>query len=359
MRILQICSARQIGGGEKHLADLSNALAGRGHRIFFALAPSSPVKDTIKNLAPENVLFAGMRNALDVLSAHQTARFAAQNSVEIIHAHLAKDYPIAALAARIARRPFVFTRHVLFPMKRLQKFALQNVSGIIAPSKAVADALRRQNLFSPEIIETIYNGVDVEQFAQVEKNQNTNFTVGTIGHLAPIKGHDIFVRAAAIVLRKRQDIRFVIVGEDKSRSGENRRRLENLIGELNLQNYIEIAGWTDDVRPFLGKFDLFVSAARSEPFGLVLAEAMAARIPVVAARSEGATEIIEDDVSGVLVPLENHENLAQAVLDLAENSARRSRLGDAGRRRVEDKFSLEKMVSETERFYRRALRQKS
>ena len=151
----------------------------------------------------------------------------------------------------------------------------------------------------------------------------------------------------------------MIVGEDKSRSGENRRRLENLIGELNLQNHLEIAGWTDDVRPFLGKFDLFVSAARSEPFGLVLAEAMAARIPVIAARSEGATEIIEDDVSGVLVPRENHEKLAQAVLDLAENPARRERLGNAGRRRVEDKFSLEKMVSETEEFYRRALRQTS
>lgn len=359
MKILQICSARQIGGGETHLAGLSNALAGRGHRIFFALAPSSPFKDAIANAAPENILFTQMRNALDVFSAHELAKFARQNEVEIIHAHLARDYPLAALAARLARKPFVITRHVLFPMKRLQKYALQNVSGIIAPSKAISAVLRRQNLFAPEKIETIHYGIEPERFTSVEKKSNANFTVGTIGHLAPIKGHDIFIRAAAIVLQKRRDIRFVIVGEDKSRAGENRREIENLIARLDLQTRVELAGWTDDVRPFLRKFDLFVSAARSEAFGLVMVEAMAARIPVIAAESEGAAEIIEDGASGILVPLENHEKLAEAILDLADHPARCERLGNAGRLRVEGNFSLEKMVSETEEFYRRVLQKAS
>jgi len=359
MKILQICSARQIGGGETHLADLSNALTGRGHQIFFALVSESPVKDLIKNAAPENVLFTRMRNALDVFSARELAKFVFQNDVEIIHAHLARDYPLAALAARTTGKPFVFTRHVLFPIKRLQKYALKNVGGIIAPSKAVADALRRQNLFPPEIIETIHNGIDPERFTRVDKNQNAFFTVGTIGHLARLKGHDVFIRAAAVVLQKRQDIRFVIVGEDKSGSGENRREIENLIAELNLQHQVEIAGWTNDVRPFLHNFDLFVSAARSEPFGLVIIEAMAARIPVVATRSEGAAEIIEDGASGVLIPLENHEKLAQTVLDLANDPARCERLGTAARRRVEESFSLEKMVSETVEFYHRVLQKSS
>ena len=359
MKILQICSARQIGGGETHLADLSNALAGRGHQIFFTLAPDSPIKDLIHNADPQNFLFARMRNALDVLSARELAKFASQNDVEIIHAHLARDYPLAALAARVARKPFVFTRHVLFPLKRLQKYVLQNVGGIIAPSKAVADALRRQNLFPPEIIETIHNGIDSERFSAVGKKSNANFTVGTIGLLTPLKGHDIFIRAAAVVSQKQPDIRFVIVGADKSSSGVNRREIENLIAELNLQSRVEIAGWTDDVRPFLHKFDLFVSASRSESFGLAIIEAMAAQIPVVATRTEGAAEIIEDGASGVLIPPEDCEKLAQIILDLADNPTRCERLGDAGRRRVENYFSLEKMVSETEEFYRRILRRQS
>jgi len=359
MKILQICSARKIGGGETHLAELSNALARRGHQVSFAFAPGSPLVSRVQNIAPENILFTRMRNSLDVFSARELAKFASHHNIEIIHAHLARDYPLAALAARLSQTPFVLTRHVLFPLKRIQKYALKNVGGIIAPSKAVAAALRHQNLFPPEIIQTIHNGIDPEHFTRADKNQNTNFTVGTIGQLAPIKGHDVFIRAAAIVLQGRRDIRFIIVGEDKSRSGENRREIENLIAELDLQTHVELAGWTDDVRPFLHKFDLFVSAARSEPFGLVIIEAMAARIPVIATESEGAAEIIEDGASGILIPLENHEKLAKAVLDLAGNSAQRDRLRNAGRRRVEDNFSLEKMVSETERFYCRVLQNAS
>lgn len=355
MRVLQICSARQIGGGEKHLVDLSNALQERGHEIFFALAPDSPVEKLLENVESKNVLLTKMRNALNVFAARRIARFVAQNNIEIIHAHIARDYPIAALAAKISRKPFVLTRHVLFPLNRLQKYALQNVGGIIAPSKAIADALRRQNLFSSESIETIYNGIDLKHFAPTNKEPTATFTVGTIGHLAPIKGHDIFVRAAAIIRQKRTDIRFIIVGEDKSKSGENRRALENLIAENNLQNHLELRGWTDDVRAILNQLDLFVSAARSEPFGLVIVEAMAAQIPVVATRSEGATEIIEDGTSGILVELENSENLAQAILDLADDPSHRNHLANGGRRRVEDCFSLEKMVAETEAFYRRVL----
>ena len=157
-------------------------------------------------------------------------------------------------------------------------------------------------------------------------------------------------------MRQRQDVQFVIVGEDKSRTGENRRAIENLIAELDLTARIKLKGWTNDVRSVLSQFDLFVSAARSEPFGLVIVEAMALRVPVVATRSEGAAEIIENEMSGVLIDLENHEKLARAILDLINDSPRRERLADGGRQRVEENFSLEQMVVETEEFYRRVLR---
>jgi glycosyltransferase involved in cell wall biosynthesis len=360
MKILQICSAREIGGGETHLADLSNALAARGHQMFYALAPESPVARRIQNLLPENVLFTRMRNALDVLSARGIARFASQNEVEIIQAHLARDYPLAALAARFSGKPFVLTRHVLFPLKRLHKYALKNVSGVIAPSHAVANSLRKQRLFSPDKIETIYNGIDLNRFTRANQTneQKTFLTVGTVGHLSPIKGHDIFIRAAKLILQKRQDVKFVIVGEDKSRSGENRRALEDLIAALDLQEHVEITGWSEDIRSLLDEFDLFVSAARSEPFGLVIVEAMASEIPAIATESEGAREIIENETSGVLIPLENPESLAQSVLDLAADAARRKQLATAGRERVEKMFSIEKMVSQTEQFYCRILQKK-
>ncbi len=359
MKILQICSARQIGGGETHLANLSNRLVRRGHQIFYALAPASPFVNLLDSPIPEIFLYARMRNALDVFSAKKIAEFVRQNDIEIIHAHLAKDYPLAALAARLSGKPFVLTRHVLFPLNRLQKYALQNVRGIIAPSNAISDSLKQQNIFPPDKITIIRYGINLEHFAPHEKTSHENFTVGTIGHLAPIKGHDVFIRAAEIVLKTQLNVRFVIVGEDKSDSGVNRRELENLIARLNLQTKIELAGWTDDVRPFLCNFDLFVSAARAEAFGLVMVEAMYHEIPVIATRSEGAVEIIENGTSGVLVDNEDAEALAKAILELYNDRDKRERLAENGRQRVEKCFSLERMVSETEEFYRRVLEKTS
>ncbi len=355
MRVLQICSARLIGGGERYLADLSNSLASRGHDVFVALAPDAPLKNELFNIPKDNILFSRMRNALDVSSAFELADFVRQNRIEIIHAHLARDYPLAAFAARLAKKPFVFTRHVLFPLKRLQKFILKNVGGIIAPSNAIAASLKKQNLFPTDKITTIRYGINIEHFLSIKKSPDEIFIVGTIGHFAPIKGHDVFVRAAAIVLQKRENIRFIIVGEDKSQSGNNRRELEDLIEQFDLKSKIELAGWTDDVRPFLQKFDLFVSTARAEAFGLVIVEAMLGGLPIVATRSEGATEIIEDGASGVLVPNEDAEFLAKAILELFENKNERERLSKNGRQRVEEHFSLERMVAKTEEFYRRVL----
>jgi glycosyltransferase involved in cell wall biosynthesis len=355
MKILQICSARSIGGGERYLADLSNSLVSRGHEVFVALAPDAPLADELFAVPKNNILFSRMRNALDIFSAFELADFVRRNDIEIIHAHLARDYPLAAIAARLAKKPFVLTRHVLFPLKRLQKIILRNVGGIIAPSNAIADSLEKQNLFSPDIISIIRYGINLGHFSPTEKTPNKDFVVGTIGHLAAIKGHDVFVRAAHIVLKKQQNIRFIIVGEDKSHSGENRRELEDLIARLDLKSKIELAGWTDDVRPFLQKFDLFVSAARAEAFGLVMVEAMVFGLPVIATCSEGALEIIEDGTSGVLVPNEDSEILAEKILDLFENKEKREHLIRNGQQRVEEHFSLERMVIKTEEFYRGVL----
>lgn len=104
-----------------------------------------------------------------------------------------------------------------------------------------------------------------------------------IGHLAPIKGTEDFIRAAAVVCAGRDDVEFIIAGEDKSRDGEHRRSLEGLIDELSLTKRVRLIGWVDDVAKLLPTFDLFVSPSRSEPFGLSIIEAMAAACPLLPA----------------------------------------------------------------------------
>src|SRR5438132_925333 len=362
MRILQICSARQIGGGERHLADLANGLTRRDHDVFAALIPSSPLLSELTSVPKQNIVQVPMRSVLNVSSALKLARFASENRIQIIHAHVARDYPLAALVARRSAAHLILTRHVLFPLNRAHKLTLRRTDRVIAVSQAVADRLRAQSIFSEDKIVLIHNGIDLVRFARgredslaKKEGEDQKLCVGMIGHLAPIKGQEDFIRAGAIVCRQRRDVEFVIAGEDKSNSREHRRSIETLIAELNLDQHVSLIGWVDDVAKLLPNFDLFVSPARSEPFGLSIVEAMAAGVPVIATASEGAREIIDDQQVGRLVPIGNSEALADAISGLLANSELRERLSAEAQRRVRERFSLERMLDATEDVYREAL----
>ena len=361
MRILQICSARELGGGEKHLADLANALARRNHDVYAAVVPRSPLLGELSALSKQNVLELPMRNSLNILSAFKLARVLKDLRIDIVHAHVARDYPLAALAtSRADPTQLVLTRHVLFQLHKSHRLTLRHVARVIAVSQAVSDRLRDQRIFDRSQITVVHNGIDLERFSRgregvAGKKPGTRLRVGMIGHLAPIKGQKEFLRAAAVVCASRDDVDFLVVGEDKSYKGENRRRLEKLLAELKLGRRVSFEGWTDDVPQLLGTLDLFVSPARAEPFGLSIVEAMAAGVPVLATRSEGACEIIEPGQTGRLVPLRDVDELAKGILELLADKAESERLAANALRAVRERFSLERMVDETEDVYREVL----
>lgn len=361
MRILQICSARELGGGEKHLADLANALAKREHHVYAVVVPGSPLLGELSALPKQNILELPLRNSLNILSAYKLARLLRDLRIEIIHAHVARDYPLAALAvSRADPTQLVLTRHVLFNLHKSHRLTLRHVARVIAVSRAVSDRLRAQRIFDRSQITVIHNGIDVGRFVRRrevtgDRSPGARLRVGMIGHLAPIKGQKEFLRAAAIVCQRRDDVDFVIVGEDKSHKGENRQRLEKLIAALNLSQRVSLAGWTDDVPKLLGTLDLFVSPSRAEPFGLSIVEAMAAGVPVLATMSEGAGEIIDPDQTGSLVPLRDVDALAKAIAELLSDPSERQRLSANAHHAVRDRFSLERMVDETEDVYREVL----
>jgi glycosyltransferase involved in cell wall biosynthesis len=357
MRILQICSAREIGGGEKHLADLANTLVKRGHEVFAALSPESPVAPLLSSVASCNRIEFSMRNSLNLATAIKLSRFVRTNGIEIVHAHVARDYPLAALATGRSGAQLVLTRHVLFPLHRIHRLTLRRTARVIAVSRAVAESIHSQNVFEAQKVVIIHNGIDLDRFQNLKagRARDRKLRIGTVGHIAAIKGHEEFVRAAAIVSQHHADIEFVIAGEDKSASHENQRALEKLIRELRMDEYVKLIGWQDDMPGFLSTLDLFVSAARSEPFGLSIVEAMAAGVPVIATASEGAREIIDDNQTGRLVPIENAPALAKAIQALLSDCAAQSRLSANACAAVARRFSLGQMVDATEHLYRQAI----
>ena len=355
MKILQVCSVTTFGGGERHLADLSRALVDLGHEVYAASVPGSPLAAELSWLSEGCTLALSRRNYLKNLKA--LAGFVREHNIEIVHAHAARDYHLAAMAVRLASRGrLVLTRHVLFPLRKINGPLLKSAGRVIAVSQAVAESLRRNGVIESSKIRVVHNGIDIERFHQsVGRSGDGPFVVGTVGHLAPIKGQDVFVRAAALVSARDPDVHFVVVGEDKSPEMAHRRSLESLIAELGLSDRVSMHGWRDDMPAVLSCLTLFVSAARSEPFGLVIVEAMAAGLPIVAAASEGAVEILEDGISGKLVPVGDHEALAQAINDLLDDPVERTRLARNAQIEAREHYSLMRMARDTEQVYREVL----
>jgi L-malate glycosyltransferase len=360
MRILHICSARSIGGGEKHVASLANSLAQRSDEIFVALAPESPLRALLQNVPRDHIIELPMRNALSLGSAWKLARFVRSHAIQIIHAHLGRDYPLAALAAGRSSAQLVLTRHVMFPLGRVHKLTLRRTARVIAVSQPVADALRSQAIFKSEIISVIHNGVDVESFATAKTAAPPNqkkLRVGALGELAPVKRHEDFVRVAQSICAERDDVEFIIAGDDKSRDGGHRSRLAQLIADAHLGDRIQLVGWTEDIANLLATFDLFVSTSESESFGMAIVEAMAAGVPVVAAETDGAREVVEPNVTGRLVPVGDVDSIARSINELLTDPAERARLGANGQQAARQRFGLERMVEETVRLYEEVVRE--
>lgn len=363
MRILQISSAASFGGGERYVADLTNSLSERGHDLYIAVRPRSPLIEHVR-LPAAKIKTLPLRNALDVQSAHELARFVRKHEIDVVHAHMARDYPLAAYAARRNRHTkFVVTRHVLFPLNRLHRQTLARAHRMIAVSNAVARELRTARLTNDERIVVVHNGIDVERFARVlsgfdraeflssKRLPADCLLVGSIGELRTLKRHDDFIRAAALIATKFPNAQFVLAGVDTSATGEVRKGLERLVSELNLTERFHFLGWLDDAERLLAALDVFVSASETESFGLAIAEAMAAGAAVVATATEGAQEVIDDQTTGLLVPIGNVEIIAEAVAKLLSHKDEREEISRRAKEAVADKFSLRRMVNQIEAIY--------
>jgi glycosyltransferase involved in cell wall biosynthesis len=363
MRILHISSAKTFGGGERHFVDLTHELSRRSHDVFVALRPTNEWQDRLSHLPPERFLHVSIRNSFGMFSARRIAQFAEKNEIDIIHAHVARDYIAASVAARSANTRLVLTRHVLFPMKSFHRFALRNVDAAIGVSSSVRDQLER--VFPPHKVHVISNGIDLAATSREERTawgrEFREFhsipmdcaVVSTIGELKVLKGQRDLVLAANEVVKRQPDCRFVVAGVDNTIDKSFRRELKRLVRVLGMeQNFIWL-DWLEDTRPLLAASDLFVSPSHSESFGLAILDAMIASLPVVATMTGGAIELIPD--AKALVPVKDPLSLADTILWYLEHPGDRIDLARNLNAAATERFSLTKMVDATEGLYETVL----
>jgi len=359
MRILHVSSARTYGGGERHFVDLTRGLAERGHDIFVAYRPTSEWKHALDFLPRERHFKVSIRNSFGVLSAMRIADFIRENEIEIIHAHVARDYIPASIAAMKSKTKFVLTRHLVLPLKPFNRFALKNVVKTIAVSDGVAAELKK--IFPKDRIAVIHNGIDVsDRLSESGSELGAEFRqfhgipldaplVGTLGELKELKGQREFVLAATEIVKSVPDCCFVVVGRDNTVEKKFRRELKRLVGVLGLEESFLWLDWLDDTRPFHAAIDVFVSPSRSESFGLAMLEAMASGVPVVATETTGAMQLL--GINGGYVPVEDPVALAKAISGLLNDRVARESSKKLGMERARSMFDVDRMITETELLY--------
>ena len=344
------------------MADLARGLAERGHEIFVALRPTNEWQHRLGFLPPENIMHVSIRNSFGVLSSMRIADFVRQNKIDIVHAHVARDYipaSIAVLAVKDAR--FVLTRHVLFPLKSFNKFALKNLSAAIGVSDAVGTGLKK--VFPSSKVNVIKNGLNVtpmepddearlrREFREFHQIPPDATVIGTLGELVELKGQRDFVLAAQEIVKDFPDTHFVIVGKDNSADRKFRRELRRLVKVFAMEDRFLWLDWIDDTDSFFAATDIFVSPSHSESFGLAMLEAMMHGRPVVATATEGARELFGK--SALLAKIKDPVDLASKISELLAEDALRQSRGRDNRKTAGEKFSLDRMLDETEKLYKK------
>jgi L-malate glycosyltransferase len=360
--ILHLNTERGWRGGEAQTLRLAIGLQTRGHHCVVAAPPASPLLQRAAAAGLPVHSFAA-RGELDLAAARRLARLVRDERVTLLHYHTAHAVTLGTLAMCFCGRlPAVASRRVSFPLRgRLLgrvKYGFR-VDRVLAVSEGIRRRLVRQGL-DPERVVVVHSGIDLEPY---ERGDRARFRaslgldasgapeagplIGTVGHLAPHKGMDRFVEAAAEAARHLPGARFVVVGR-----GEEEGRLRRLAEARGLRDRILFTGFRDDMPDVFAGLDVFVLASSSgEGSPAVIKEAMAAGVPIVATALDGVDEIVEDNRHALLVPPGNVPALARAIILLVSDADLKRRLSAAARGRVRE-FTSERMVERTEAVYR-------
>ncbi|HWP47017.1 MAG TPA: glycosyltransferase family 4 protein [Candidatus Limnocylindrales bacterium] len=363
-RILQITTGTTWSGGQEQVYQLSKGLAEKGHEVTVICPPGSSLGDKLEkiHIPVERI---PMRKEWDFLAVPQIIRVLVQRKVDLINAHRPTAHMLAWIATFFRKtRAFIVTRRVALPIKNplSAKFKYRfRVSKIIAVSQSVKQVLIDSGIPSTQI-EVIYSGTDLARFnpAQVDgtsfrKNLGLDLSqplIGAIGNHSShnFRGYSYFLEAAARILQVAPRARFILIGR-----GTNSQELLALSKKLHLDPHLSFLGFREDIPEALAALDILVNPALTEGFSGVIREAMAMRKPVVATRVGGNRELIQDGINGFLVPPADAHSLAEKILYLLNHKDLALNMGNQGHALVEEKFSIQKMVENTERLYEQVL----
>ncbi|MBI3784914.1 MAG: glycosyltransferase [Deltaproteobacteria bacterium] len=372
-RMLFVITSSDFGGTETTLRELVLRLDPR--EIKAAVCSLRPSGRMARDLAAHGIRVFSLRMAEQPRVAEllqgvlRLARWIDRHDVDLVQSFLYRANTLAPLAARLSRRhPIVVAgQRSLYPLGgRRAAVAARWTWGladrVIAVSNAVRDELIRTDGVPLDRTVVIENGVDTSHFhpPRGDRLMRERFgvprdavVVSGVGRLSPEKGFDRLIEAFAIARRRGLPLRLLLAGD-----GAQRSALESRVAVLGLSDDVKFLGMQHDLLPLYAATDILALPSLEEGLPNALLEAMSSEIAVVASRVGGVPEVIEEEVSGLLVEPGEPVPLANAIIRLAADPTLRHRLGEAARRRSRQRFDIGVMVERHAQVYRELLAQR-
>ncbi|MCC3144279.1 glycosyltransferase [Halanaerobium sp. Z-7514] len=351
------------GGGEKWTYTTAKIFnEKKDYNIYIATAKNTELFKRAEqaNIKTQEVKIKSGISFLNPLKSYSFIKFLKSKNIDIMFLNMSQDLKFGGICAKIAGLDrIVYRRGSAIPIKNrfYNKYLLNEcVTDIIANSKATKETILRHTSqwLNEDKIKIIYNGIDINKIDQAAKKplnlydefniEKDKTIIGNIGRLNYQKGHEFLIKAVQIVAKKKNDFVVLIVG-----SGDREKELKELVKKKNLNDYIIFTGFRDDVYNILPGLDFLVHTARWEGFGFVIAEAMAAKLPVVSTDVSNIAEIVIDQESGYLAESENPNDIANKILKMIDEENIED-MAEKGREIIENNFTMEIMIKNLELF---------
>jgi glycosyltransferase involved in cell wall biosynthesis len=326
-----------------------------------------PLSANLREVRKDSLSFGGLLAQVRSLRglwryARHLGCFARQRRVDLIYSNSLKSDVYGVMAARMAGVPIIWHIHDRIDELYLPRTAVWLMrllarrlpTCVVANSASTLETLKLKGRKRAAII-AIGVTRDHIQRCWAPRTPNPTPLVGIVGRLAPWKGQDVFLQAAALLLREGFPARFQIIGSAMFGAEAFERHLHELAAQLGIREHVQFLGFSD-VPPVLRSLDVLVHASKiPEPFGQVIIEGLAAELPVVATDGGGAREIIENGRTGLLVPMGDARALADALAQLLAQPERARALAAAGREHVLQHFTIEQSARHSEALYEQLL----
>jgi glycosyltransferase involved in cell wall biosynthesis len=365
LRVLQLLASPFVGGPERQVLGLASALCPQVETIFLSFAERGLARPFLKEARNSGFRAIELQHNAPHFwaAASEVANQVRDCQADVICCNGYKPDLVGWLAGRMTGIPVVAIAHgwtaatvkVRFN-EALDRLVLRGMDCVVGVSAAQTKRVCRAGV-PTEQVHTICNAIGPEAFVAADPAyaaplrgmfpEPPSVTVVAVGRLSPEKGFEVLVDAARLARQHDQRLGFVVFGD-----GPERAALERRIAQRGLAGHFVLAGFRPDVGGFLPHADLAAMPSYTEGLPVALLEIFAAGVPVVATAVGGIPEVVEEGVNGHLVPAGDPTALAGRIVDLARSAAHRQALGDNGRRRVREEFSVAAQAEEYLRLFR-------